>query len=150
MSDPNDPQMSPQARVVFDWRRLLLRWAITSIAVFAAVWLIPGITFEGRGWEIGIVAIILGLLNAVIRPLLVFFTCPLVLLTFGLFTLVINALLLGLTSALADQLGIAFHVDSFWDALFGGIVISLVSTLLNWLAGENRVHVYVHRGDEQQ
>ncbi len=134
----------------FDLRRLILRWLISTLAIFAAVWLVPGIEFVGPGWQLGIVALVFGLLNALLRPLLLLLTCPLILLTLGLFGLVINALMLGLTSELASSLGINFHVDGFWPALFGGLVISLVSLVLNILAGEQRVMtVRVERGDRR-
>lgn len=123
------------------WQRLLLRWLISSLAIFAAVWLVPGIEFSGPGWQIGVVALVFGLLNALLRPLLYLLTCPLVILTLGLFGLVINAVLLGLTSALADQLGIQFHVYGFWPAFWGGLVISLVGTGLGVLAGDTNVQV---------
>ncbi|OAN45099.1 hypothetical protein A6A03_02800 [Chloroflexus islandicus] len=125
--------------------RLFLRWLIYSLAIFAAVWLVPGIEFTGPGWQIGIVALLFGLLNALLRPLLYFLTCPLVILTLGLFGLVINALLLGLTSALADQLGINFVVNGFWPAFFGGMVISIVSTALQYLAGDVQFRIVVER-----
>ncbi len=123
------------------WQRLLLRWLISSLAIFAAVALVPGIAFSGPGWQIGVVAVVFGLLNALLRPLLYLLTCPLVLLTLGLFGLVINALMLALTSALADQLGIRFHVYGFWPAFFGGLVISIVTTVLSALAGDTNVRV---------
>ncbi|MEI7643745.1 MAG: phage holin family protein [Chloroflexales bacterium] len=122
-------------------RRLLLRWLISSLAIFAATWLVPGIAFSGPGWQIGVVALVFGLLNALLRPLIYMLTCPLVLLTLGVFGLVINAAMLGLTSAMADQLNIQFHVAGFWPAFFGGLVISMVTTLLSMLAGDTNVHV---------
>jgi putative membrane protein len=126
---------------VFDARRLVLRWLISSLAIFVAVWLVPGIEFSGPGWQIGIVALVFGFLNALLRPLLILLTCPLIILTLGLFGLVVNAVLLGLTSAFATNLGINFHVDGFWPALLGGLVISLVSLVLSLLAGEQRIQV---------
>jgi putative membrane protein len=126
-------------------QRLLLRWLISSLAIFAATWLVPGIAFSGPGWQIGVVALVFGLLNALLRPLIYLLTCPLVLLTLGLFGLVINAVMLGLTSALADQLNIQFHVDGFWPAFFGGLVISIVTTLLTALAEPQTVVVVRHR-----
>ncbi|ACL25971.1 phage holin family protein [Chloroflexus aggregans] len=137
-SQPSTPQRS-------ELSRLFLRWLIYSLAIFAAVWIVPGIEFSGPGWQIGVVALLFGLLNALLRPLLYFLTCPLVILTLGLFGLVINALLLGLTSALADQLGINFVVNGFWPAFFGGVVISLVSTTLQYLAGDVQFRIVVER-----
>lgn len=122
-------------------QRLLLRWLISSLAIFAAVWLVPGIEFTGPGWQIGVVALVFGLLNALLRPLIYMLTCPLVILTLGMFGLVINAIMLSLTSALADQLSIQFHIDGFWPALFGGLVISIVTTLLSILAGDTHMQV---------
>lgn len=121
------------------WLQLIIRWAIGSLAIFAAVWLVPGIEFRGPGWHIGVVALVFGLLNALLRPLIFLLTCPLVILTLGLFGLVINAMLLGLTSALADQLNISFRIDGFWPAFWGGLVISVVSTALSVLAEPTKV-----------
>jgi len=118
---------------------------ISSLGIFAATWLVPGIEFSGPGWHIGIVALVFGLLNALLRPLFYLLTCPLVILSLGLFGLVINAILLGLTSALADQLGISFHITGFWPAFWGGLVISLVTTALSVLAGDTRVQVEIKR-----
>ena len=123
------------------WLQLITRWAIGSLAIFAAVLLVPGIEFSGPGWHIGVVALVFGLLNALLRPLIYLLTCPLVILTLGLFGLVINALLLGLTSALADQLNISFHIDGFWPAFWGGLVISIVSTALSVLAGDTNLRM---------
>lgn len=139
---PSSPPTTPQRS---ELSRLFLRWLIYSLAIFAAVWTVPGIEFTGPGWQIGIVALLFGLLNALLRPLLYFLTCPLVILTLGLFGLVINALLLGLTSALADQLGIHFVVNGFWPAFFGGMVISIVSTALQYLAGDVQFRIVVER-----
>jgi putative membrane protein len=144
-----DYRPSPQRESLFELRRLLIRWLTSTLAIFVAVWLVPGIEFVGPGWQLGIVAIILGLLGALLRPLLLLFTLPLILLTLGFFVLVINALLLALTSALADQLGIAFQVDGFGSALLGGLVISLVSGVLNLLVGDHNIKVYVRRGDQE-
>lgn len=129
----------------FSWQRLLLRWLISSLGIFAATWLVPGIEFSGPGWHIGIVALVFGLLNALLRPLFYLLTCPLVILSLGLFGLVINAILLGLTSALADQLGISFHITGFWPAFWGGLVISLVTTALSVLAGDTRIQVAIKK-----
>ena len=131
-------------------RSLVLRWLITSLAIFIAVALVPGIHFTGPGWQLGVVALIFGLVNLLVRPVLLLVTCPLVVLTLGLFTLVLNALLLGLTSALANRAAIDFRVDDFWAALLGGLVISLVTIALSALAGEQRFIVRVGKGPEQR
>ena len=79
-----------------------------------------------------VVAVIFGLINAFIKPVLKLFALPFIILTLGLFSLVVNALMLQLTSWFADQLNLAFHVDQFfWDALLGSIIITLVSMVLN-------------------
>lgn len=143
---PQSESLASSQTAWYGIRRLTLRWLISSLAIFAAVWIVPGITFAGPGWQLGVVAVILGLLNSLLRPLLVLFALPLIILTLGLFVLVINAGLLLLASGLADSFAIAFHVNTFWDALWGGVVISLVSTVLNMLAGEQQITVHVHRG----
>jgi|HigsolmetaAR206D_1030411.scaffolds.fasta_scaffold19431_2 putative membrane protein len=137
----------PQLTRVQQIQRLILRWLIGSLAIFAAIYVVPGIYFSGPGWQIGIVALIFGLINALVRPLLLFITCPLVILTLGMFSLILNALLLGMTSALAQSLGINFTVDGFWAAFFGGLVISIVSIALQALAGDTPVRIQVWRGN---
>jgi putative membrane protein len=126
----------------FDPRRLILRWLISTLSIFAAVWMVPGIQFEGPGWQLGIVALFFSLLHTLLRPLLVLLT----IFTLGLFGLLVNALLLILSSSLADSLGILFHVDNFWSAFLGGIVISLVSLILSAMAGDQRIVIKVHEG----
>ena len=111
-------------------RSLVLRWLITSLAIFAAIYLVPGISFVGPGWEIGIVAAIFGLINLGLRPILTILTCPLILLSLGLFGLILNALLLALTAQIAASVGVDFHIDGFWPAFWGGLVISLVTLVL--------------------
>jgi putative membrane protein len=118
-------------------RRLLVRWLIATVAIFAAVKLLPGISFRGPYWKLALVALIFGLVNALIRPLLKLLTCPLIMLTLGLFTLVINALMLLLTAQLSEAFDLHFQVLNFWSAFWGSIVISIVSFLLNLLIGED-------------
>lgn len=128
------PPTPPQA--VSGWHRarlLIVRWLISTLAIFAAVLLIPGIGFVGPGWQLGIVAMVFGLVNVALRPLLTLLTCPLVILTLGLFSLVINAVLLILTAQIANSLGVQFTVDGFWPAVGGALVISIVSLILNSL-----------------
>ena len=112
--------------------RFLIRWFINGIALYVASRLVSsGIKVEG-GWPVIVgVALLFGLVNALLRPLLKVLTCPLIIVTLGLFTLVVNALMLLLTSWIAGQLGLGFHVDGFWPAFVGGLVISIVSFLLS-------------------
>ena len=118
---------------------LILRLIINAVALGVAAAIVPGIQFAGEGSvsivSLLIVALIFGLINALIKPILALLTCPFYILTLGLFTFVVNALMLMLTSWLA---GPRFEVAGFWPALLGSIVISIISTLLSALLGEAR------------
>ncbi len=112
-------------------KKLLIRWASVSFSLFVAAWLIPGIVVESNGWMVYAgMAVVLGLMNASIRPLLKLLTCPLIILTLGLFTLVINGITLWLASVVANWLGVGFIVENFWAAFWGAIIVSVVSVLL--------------------
>jgi len=114
--------------------RLLVRWLIITVSLFLAAWIVPGIeVVGGNAWLIyGIMAMILGLANMLIKPLLKFLSCGIILLTFGLFSLVINAAMLLLSSRIAETwFNVSFHVQGFWSALLGGLIVSIVSTILN-------------------
>ena len=114
---------------------LLIRLVINAIALWvASYFLAPSILLTPDIGGIVIVAIIFGLINALIKPVIDFFTCPFYVITLGLFTFIVNALLLLLTSAVS---GGRLIVDGFWPALLGGIVISIVSTLLSIFLGED-------------
>jgi putative membrane protein len=118
-------------------RKLLLRWLINGVALYMAAELVPGIYADG-GWQVlAVMALIFGLVNALIRPILKFLTCPLIVLTLGLFTLVINALMLQLASWLGRSLGLGFYVAGFWPAFWGALVISVVSLALTLLIGDD-------------
>ncbi len=119
--------------------KLLIRWVIASLALFAAAWLVPGITVDGSGWIIyALMAIVLGLVNAIVRPLLKFMSCPLVLLTLGLFVLIINGITLWLASAIAVNLfDVGFYIDGFWPSFQGALVVSVVTIVLSALVKEN-------------
>jgi len=118
-------------------QKLLLRWLINGVALYVAAKLVPGIHADG-GWQVlAVMAIIFGLVNALIRPILKLLTCPLIMLTLGFFTLVINALMLMLASWLGRQLELGFYVAGFWPAAFlGALVISVVSFVLTMLIGD--------------
>jgi putative membrane protein len=119
-------------------RNLLIRLIINAIALFVATRVgIPGLSFEGNWTTIAIVALIFGAVNALIRPLLMMLTCPLMLLTFGLFTFIVNAVMLALTGWLAGQFGLGFHVADFTAAFLGAVVVTVVSWALTLLIRED-------------
>ncbi len=126
-------------------RSVILRWLITSLAIFAAIYLVPGIHFTGPGWQLGIIAAIFSMVNLLLRPILMLITCPMIILTLGLFSVAINALMLMLTANVAIYLGIEYSIDSFTTAFIGALVISFTSLILNMLAGEGSVRVEVRR-----
>ena len=115
-------------------RKLLLRWVINAVAVYVAAELIQGISVEGDAASYLWVALVLGLANALIAPFLKLLTCPLIILTLGLFTLVINTAILLLVAWLVP----GFHVDTFGAAFVGALIISVVSFILSMLTGVNR------------
>jgi len=118
--------------------KLLVRWFIAALALLVAAWIVPGIRVEGNAWAAyALMAVVLGLVNAVIRPLLKVLTCPLIILTLGLFVLVINAASLLIAARIAAALGIGFHVDGFVPALFGSIIVSVVTVILSAVARED-------------
>ncbi|MGX1271089.1 phage holin family protein [Streptomyces phaeoluteigriseus] len=105
-------------------------------ALAVAVWLLDKITLTGAstGKKAGtliVVALLFGLVNFLVKPIVKVLTFPLFILTLGLITLVVNALMLLLTSWLADKLDLSFHVEGFWTAVLGGLIISVVSWALN-------------------
>jgi len=114
--------------------KLIIRWIITAVSLVVAVLVIPGIEItDNRAWlAVAIMAIILGFVNAFIRPLLAFFSCGCIVLTMGLFMLVINAFTLWFASWITQSLfNIGFVVHGFWPAFFGGLVVSIVSFFLS-------------------
>lgn len=107
--------------------KLIIRLVINAAALWAAAWLIPGIGLETNIGTLIVVALVFGVVNAFIKPVVALLTCPLNILTLGLFTLVINALMLMLTAWVVG----GFNVDGFIPALLGGIVVSIVSVILS-------------------
>lgn len=120
--------------------KILIRWVIVSLALFVAAWLVPGIRVEGNAWVVyAAMAVILGLVNAIVRPVLKFLTCPLIILTLGIFVLVINGLTLWLASAIAvNWFHVGFYVDGFWPAFLGALIVSIVSVVLSALVKEDK------------
>jgi len=122
-------------------RGIVLRTLIIALGLWFADFLVGGVTIGSTGTLL-IAALLLGFVNAVIRPLLVFITFPLTIITLGFFLLVINAGMFGLVAGVLD----GFRVDGFLSALFGAIVVSLVSTMASWFIGpEGRYEVLVFK-----
>lgn len=109
--------------------KFILRWVINAIALYLAVLLLPGIDLRSGLVSIIWLALIFGLINALFRPLLQFLTCPLIVLTLGLFTLVINTFLFWLTSVIGQSFGLALIINDpvWWNAFLGGLIVSLIS-----------------------
>lgn len=113
-------------------RGLIIRWLINAAALGITSWMLKGIQVKGLS-SLLMAALVLGLLNAFVRPVLLFFAFPLNLLTLGLFTFVINALLLLLVSRVVEGL----EIDSFWSAFVGAILLSIISLLLSLFVGDS-------------
>lgn len=115
--------------------KFIVRWLINAIALYAAFILVPGIELQNglsQQWTaIVLLALVFGLLNALLRPLLMVLTCPFIILTLGLGTLLINTLMFYLTGWIGNQFGWGFSVDSFWSAFLGALVVSAVSIVLS-------------------
>lgn len=119
----------------------ILRLIINAVALYAAIVLVPGIELQGGASQwlaVLLLALVFGLLNALLRPLLFFLTCPLIILTLGLGTLLINTLLFYLTGLIGAQFGWGFTTDSFLSAFLGALVVSIVSFFLSLLLREDR------------
>ncbi|MDB6124246.1 MAG: rane protein of unknown function [Pedosphaera sp.] len=125
----------------FKLKTFLLRWLNNTVAVFVAAYLVKGIHYDDVGGLL-VATFILGILNTFLRPFLMLVSLPLLIFTLGLFTLVINALLLYWVGALVKS----FHVDSFWSAFWGALIISIISILLNSLTGTGNSRMEVRRG----
>ncbi len=122
--------------------RMIIRLILNVAGLYLAVKLVPGIAFDGQWWALVVIAVVFGLVNALIRPLLLGLSCLINVLTLGLFTFVINALMLMLTAWISGQigksLGFSFTIDGFLAALLGAIVISLFSFVLSQFIRESR------------
>ena len=125
------------------WKKFLQSWAINTLAVLVAVKILPGIRFTDNSLLTPFVtSLVLGILNAFIRPVMMLLALPLLVVTLGLFMLVINALLLCLVDVLLPQ----FQVDTFGSAFLGALVIGIISMVLNTLTGSGGSRVEVRRG----
>ena len=122
--------------------QFVIRLLINAAALWAAIRFVPGISFEGDWPLLFVVALLFGILNAVIRPILFVLTLPFLILTLGLFTFVLNAFMLWLTSAASDVFGLRFHVDGFGAAFVGALLITVISFALSLLVGPRREYHY--------
>ena len=116
----------------------LIRWLVNAAALWVATQIVPGVSYSGGPLPLLAVALVFGVVNAVIRPVAKILTFPIIILTLGIFALVINGLMLMLTSALSSALGLGFHVAGFWAAFWGALVVSLVSTILSLFIRDSR------------
>ncbi|MFI5691255.1 phage holin family protein [Kribbella sp. NPDC051586] len=122
-------------------KNLIIRLLANAVAVAVASWLVAGITLQGattgkRVLTLLIVAAIFGVVNAIVKPVVKVLSFPLLILTLGLLTFVINALMLWLTSWITGKLDVQFHVDGFWSALFGALIITVVGMIINLVLPE--------------
>ncbi len=114
---------------------ILIRLVINAAALWVATRFVDGISFTGTVPTLLGVALVFGVLNVVVRPILKLLTCPFIILTLGLFTFVLNAVMLLITSAASEALGLGFHVEGFIPAFIGAIVVSIVSFALSLVVG---------------
>jgi putative membrane protein len=121
--------------------RFLIRWIISALALFAAAYFVPGIRVVGsNAWAVyALMAIVLGLVNALVRPVLALLSCPFIILTLGLFLLIINGFSLLIAARLAEALGVGFYVDGFKAAFLGALVVSIVTFFLNLFVRDTTV-----------
>ena len=125
---------------------MILRVMINALSIVIAVKLVDGLTFTGEWWKMIIVGAVFGIVNSVIKPIVQFFTFPFIILSLGLFTLIINTLMLVLTESFSDTFGLGFHIRGFWPAFWGAIIVSVVSMLLSWITGLKRIRYYRDSG----
>lgn len=115
--------------------RFIIRWVINAVALYAAIYILPGVIQpQGANWLSFLwLALIFGLVNALVRPLISLLTCPLIVLTLGLFVLVVNTLMFALTGWIGNQFGVGFTLADpyWWNAFLGSVVVSIVSVILS-------------------
>src|SRR5688500_510286 len=116
----------------------LIRLVINAIALWLATRLVDGLAFDGDMVFLFVVALIFGVVNSVVKPILMLLTFPALILSLGLFLLVLNAAMVWLTGAISDAAGLGFHVEGFGAAFLGGLVVSVVSFVLSLFVGKDR------------
>jgi len=126
-----------------------IRWFVTAVAVFVAASIVPGISYSSFG-SLALASLLLGIVNALVRPVLLLLCLPLILVTMGLFILVLNALLLWFVAGILP--GSSFAVSGFWAAFWGGVVVSLVSWVLSafFRGSDGRIYPLTHHTSIKQ
>lgn len=121
---------------------LILRILINALSIAVAVKVVNGITFTGEWWKMIAIGAVFGIVNSLIKPLLTLFTLPLIILTLGLFTLIINTLMLVITAELSGPFSLGLQINGFWAAFKGALIVSIVSMLLSWITGAKKIKYY--------
>jgi putative membrane protein len=125
-----------------DMTYFILRIMINALSIAVAVKVIAGITFTGEWWKMIVIGAVFGIVNSILKPLITFFALPLILVTLGLFTLIVNTLMLLVTVELSEPLKLGLQIQGFWAAFKGALIISIVSMLLSWLTGLKKIKYY--------
>jgi putative membrane protein len=120
----------------------LLRIMINSLSIAVAVKVVSGITFTGEWWKMIMIGAVFGLVNTLIKPIVTIFAIPLIILTLGLFTLIVNTLMLLITARLSHPLELGLQIQGFWPAFWGALIVSIVSMLLAWITGLKKIKDY--------
>ena len=121
---------------------LILRIMINALSIAIAVKVVDGIVFTGEWWKMIIIGAFFGIVNSFLKPLITFFTLPLIILSLGLFTLIVNTLMLLITVSLSGPLELGLQIHGFWPAFKGALIISIVSMVLSWLTGMKKIRYY--------
>jgi len=118
---------------------------INALSIAVAVKMIEGITFTGEWWKMIVIGAVFGIVNSFLKPLITLFALPLILVTLGLFTLVVNTLMLVVTVELSEPLKLGLQIQGFWTAFKGALIISMVSMLLSWITGMKKIKYHQGR-----
>ncbi len=124
---------------------LILKIMINALSISVAVKVVAGIVFTGEWWKMIIIGAVFGIVNSFIKPLVTIFTLPLIILTLGLFTLIVNTIMLLITAKLSVPLELGLSIAGFWPAFKGALIVSIVSMILSWLTGIRKIKVYSNK-----
>lgn len=121
---------------------LILRIMINALSIAVAVKVIEGITFTGEWWKMIVIGAVFGIVNSFLKPLVTFFALPLILVTLGLFTLIVNTVMLVVTVELSEPFHLGLQIQGFWAAFKGALIISIVSMVLSWITGLKKIQYF--------